>query len=339
MVGGGNTVIALDERGCLTAWGDAEMGTNRLALSDEEFQDGPPWSMLLGLRGVIDVALGAVYVLAAKLDGTVWQTGGRHADSTPETRPHQVKGLESIVAVGSGWLTKYALRTDGTVWAWGDAQRNQIGDGAMYVPGPSMSGLVTSRDVPTRAHLPGRATALASANWSAYALLEDGTVCAWGNNEHGELGNGQRYDVSRLGWNPGTQVPKPARVHGLTNIVAIAAGGSTAYAVQEDGTLWGWGEINLGQLAANTSTEPQSLPVRIEGIPPIRSVSTSGDSTFAIAESGAVWAWGLNREGQLGDGSQVDRNTPVQVPKLQGATSITCVGKATFALLPTTNLV
>lgn len=332
--GGENTVVAGRQDGSLTAWGDDAMGLNRLALSNDELRSGSPWDNALGLSGVTSVAVGWGSVVALRSDGTVWATGGGSGtEPTYETRPERVRQLAGITAVASAHHTKYALDESGTVWAWGDAGRNQIGDGFILIPGPSMAGMVTSREVPVRSLIPGRVVAIAASYETAYALHEDGTVWAWGNNEHGELGNGRQQDMTQLMYERGAHVPRPACVSGLKNIRLIASGGSTAYAVATDGTVWGWGSNDHGQLGVGVNSELATLPVEIEGLPPIVGISTSGHSTFATDAEGVVWAWGLNRDGQLGDGTQIDRRQPTRIPELRGAESVVCVGKASFALV------
>lgn len=332
VLGGEDAVVAIREGGVLTAWGDSYRGNNMFALSADELRAGGPWGGALGLRGVTGISIGWGSALALTSDGTVWATGGGTGAEASETRPLQVRQLTNITAIASGRHTKYALDADGEVWAWGDAQRNQIGDGAILIPGPSMSGMVSSREVPVRSLVPNRVLALAACHDAAFALDEDGTVWAWGNNEHGELGNGQQQDMSTLRWDRGAHIPRPAPIRGLEDIKAIAAAGSTAYAVGVDGTLWGWGHNDQGQLGHHMNSEHVTAPVVISGLPRIAGISTSGDSTFATGDDGSVWAWGLNRDGQLGDGTQIDRHSPVQIPLLHSSTSITCVGKATFAL-------
>ncbi|MBB1510611.1 hypothetical protein [Tessaracoccus sp. MC1756] len=331
-----NTVAAGRQDGSLTAWGDTAGAANRLALSNDELRSGGPWDNALGLSGVTSVAVGAGSVVALRSDGTVWATRcGNGTEATfLETRPKHVRQLAGITAVASGLHTEYALDESGSVWAWGDAQRNQIGDGYILIPGPSMSGMVASREVPVRSLIPGRVVAIAASYETAYALHEDGTVWAWGNNEHGELGNGKQQDMTRLILARGAHVPRPARVAGLKNIRLIASGCSTAYAVATDGTVWGWGSNRHGQLGVGADSDLTSLPVAIDNLPPIVAISTSGNSTFATDEEGTVWAWGLNRDGQLGDGTQMNRRKPTQIPELHNAKSVICVGLASFALLP-----
>ena len=331
--GGTGIVVAGRQDGSLTAWGHDESRWNGLGLSIDERRSGSPWDNALGLSGVTSVAVGWGSVVALRSDGTVWATGNG-TEQTNGTRPERVRQLPRITAVASARTTKYALDESGTVWAWGDAGKNQVGDGFILVPGPSLSGMVLSREVPVRSLIPGRVIKITASRWTAYALHEDGTVWAWGNNENGELGNGRQQDTGLLMFHDAKHIPRPARVTGLENIRLIAARGSTAYAVATDGTVWGWGRNDHGQLGAGVNSERATLPVKIEGLPPIVDISTSGYSTFATDAEGVVWAWGLNREGQLGDGTQIDRRQPTRIPELRGAESVICVGKASFALVP-----
>ena len=76
-------------------------------------------------------------------------------------------------------------------------------------------------------------TALASGFDTAYALLGDGTVWAWGDNSVGELGSGTHHPFSDA----------PVRVRGLDHVVAIAAGSETGYALDQAGNLWAWATV------------------------------------------------------------------------------------------------
>ena len=45
----------------------------------------------------------------------------------------------------------------------------------------------------------------------------------------------------------------------------------------------------------------------------ITAVAAGIDHSLALASDGTVWAWGANGDGQLGDGTTIQRLTPVQV--------------------------
>ncbi|GIF48776.1 hypothetical protein Afe04nite_33150 [Asanoa ferruginea] len=145
------------------------------------------------------------------------------------------------------------------------------------------------------------------------ALLSNGTVKAWGENEYGQLGDGT--EISR---------PIPGSVAGLRDVKTIAAGGTFSLALLKDGTLRSWGLNSLGQLADGT-TSNRSLPVQVKGLPGrVTAIAAGGNSALALLANGTVYAWGGNVDGQLGQGGADSRPHPVPlaVRLPQRATSI-----------------
>ena len=130
--------------------------------------------------------------------------------STPEA-VHGLNGVQSIAARGA---SGYALLSDGTVKAWGLNDKLQLGSGE---PGNYSS---TPVDVPNLPNGDVKVEKVVAGSNFAYALLSNGTVKAWGDNEYGQLGSQTSWDYS-----------SPVTVSGLTNIKAIAAGGFSAYAL------------------------------------------------------------------------------------------------------------
>ncbi len=183
----------------------------------------------------------------------------------------------------------------GTLRAWGFNSSGQLGDGTTVTrltPTPVV-GLTGMRD----------ADAGSSHN---LALGSDNTVWAWGANRGGQLGDGTTIDR-----------PVAVRVTGLAGVTAVSAGGEHSLAVTSDGTVWAWGRNNRGQLGDGTTVD-RTRPVRVLGLPlPAISRISAGDSHSGVVLSdGSVWMWGLNANGQLGDGTRTNRARPVraQVP-------------------------
>jgi alpha-tubulin suppressor-like RCC1 family protein len=145
----------------------------------------------------------------------------------------------------------------------------------------------------------------------AMALLGNGTVVAWGNNEQGELGDGTT-----------TERTLPVAVKGLTNVTAISAGTETSLALLADGTVMAWGDNGSGELG-NGSTEPMStVPVPVRGLTHIVAITAGENFNLALRDDGTVWAWGDNSAGELGIGSFVEQNVPVQIPGLSGVKQV-----------------
>lgn len=93
----------------------------------------------------------------------------------------------------------------------------------------------------------------------------------------------------------------------------IAKGTYFTLAQKTDGTLWGWGYNQYGQLGDGSNAN-RSLPTQIGGANNWIKIAAGGSHSLGIRANGSLWSWGYNNQGQLGDGSSVTyRNTPQQV--------------------------
>jgi alpha-tubulin suppressor-like RCC1 family protein len=203
------------------------------------------------------------------------------------------------------------------VLAWGDNASRKLGTGET----------VFDSGTPTQvAGLSGAKAVDGGGYENGYALMADGTVRAWGNNDSGQLGNGWTSG----GTGGGSAVPVP--VLGLSNVTAIAAGGASAYALRADGTVWAWGSGSLG-LLGNGRTDDSSLPVQVSGLTGVVSIANTGSAGYAARRDGTVWAWGYNGAGALGAGTTADHaETPIQVTGLSGVTEVAGGGNGAYAL-------
>lgn len=96
--------------------------------------------------------------------------------------------------------------------------------------------------------------------------------------------------------------------------VQVAHGNYHTLGLAEDGTVWAWGGNEDGQLGDGTTTD-SLVPVRVQ-LPTgtvVTRVDGGGYSSYAVTSTGAVYSWGRNAVGELGDGSTIDRLLPVPV--------------------------
>jgi alpha-tubulin suppressor-like RCC1 family protein len=136
-----------------------------------------------------------------------------------------------------------------------------------------------------------------SAGWThACALFTGGSVLCWGDNSHGELGNGSETSSST-----------PVVVTGLTGATSVASGADFSCAVLSDGTVECWGMNFYGTLGNGTTTD-SSTPVVVSGVSGVKSIAAGADFACAVLSGGTVECWGLNFYGQLGDASTVGPN-------------------------------
>jgi alpha-tubulin suppressor-like RCC1 family protein len=97
---------------------------------------------------------------------------------------------------------------------------------------------------------------------------------------------------------------------------SVSAGYAHILAIAENGTLWGWGKNTNGELGDGTNAN-KNVPVQIGIANNWKEVSTSLDGiyafTLAVKTDGTLWAWGSNNRGQLGDGTMISKNYPIQI--------------------------
>jgi alpha-tubulin suppressor-like RCC1 family protein len=145
-----------------------------------------------------------------------------------------------------------------------------------------------------------------------------GTVWAWGDNSHGQLGLGTR-DAS----------PVPAVVSGLAGVKALAAGADHSLALMDDGSVKAWGRNASGALGDGTQSDrlaPQTVP----GLTNVIAVAAGPGRSFAVRADGSVWAWGENGSGALGNGNQNGSLVPTAVgPGVAGFVAIVAVAAGT----------
>jgi hypothetical protein len=211
----------------------------------------------------------------------------------------------SQLAAGAGFAL--ALLPDGTVQAWG---RNV--DGVLGRP----SSELTESATPVVIEGLSGVRAVAAGESTAYALLEDGRVLAWGGGSRGQLGDGTET----------ASQPKPVEAGGLDDATAISASKYHALALLADGTVVEWG---------NTGSVPSKvLPASVAGVSGATQIADGWNDGFAIVEGGGVLGWGSNEDGVLGRGtSGVTSSAPEPVSGLSGVTQIAAGAHTAMALL------
>ncbi|MCK5353526.1 MAG: hypothetical protein KAJ63_00295, partial [Methyloprofundus sp.] len=152
-----------------------------------------------------------------------------------------------------------------------------------------------------------------SSSWSfSLAVMSGGTVWSWGRNDVGQLGNGGVANSDT-----------PVQVVGLSEIFTVASSDYHSLALKTDGTVWAWGANWYGQLGNGTLID-RHVPDQVLNITEVVAIAASGSSDYSLAlkSDGTVWAWGNNEFGQLGNGTIINSDIPVQVSGLTGVIGI-----------------
>ena len=152
---------------------------------------------------------------------------------------------------------------------------------------------------------------------------------AWGDDEHGQLGNPALLleEETEAIEEEGRYSPTPLPVEGLSGVSAISAGRTHALALLGNGSVEAWGNDAEGELG-NGLIEPQAnAPVTVEGLTGVLEISAGDQDSVALESSGGLVAWGSNTAGNLGVGTVGGTSdVPLAVHNIAGAAGVSAGG-------------
>ena len=223
-------------------------------------------------------------------------------------------GGRVVVSVGSGATHSCALLEGGAVKCWGDGSSGLLGLGDTVSRGDGageMGNALPAANLGT-----GRsATALAVGDLHTCALLDNGTVKCWGDNQFGQLGVGDTADRGDNVGEMGDSLLAVPLGTGRT-ATAISVGYGISCARLDNGTAKCWGRNTTGQLGqgdmANRGDAAGELGNTLAAINvgsgrTVTSISAGDDHTCARLDNGTVKCWGYAGEGRLGLEDTVNR--------------------------------
>jgi alpha-tubulin suppressor-like RCC1 family protein len=305
VAGGGQHSLALKSDGTVWAWGNNGWGQ----LGNGKYGGSATPVQVPGLSNVTAIASGDLHNLALKSDGTVWGWGfdyygqvGNGTSGGNVLSPAQVKGLSGVIGVAAGGFTSFALRPDRTVWAWGYNGQGELGNGTSDE---------NAHSTPTKVKNLTTAIAIGAGVEHGLAVLADGSVSAWGDNQTSELGV---TTTTTCGGYTSPCSTIPVRVPNFGGVTAVAGGYGNTLALKSDGTAWGWGNNGYGELGNGTPQLYGSVktPVRAK-VGSVIAVAAGASFSLWLRSDGTLWAAGSNYYGQIGNGTFTDAPTPVQV--------------------------
>lgn len=254
-------------------------------------------------RKWLQVYTGYDHNCALRDDNTIWCAGwnsvGQLGDGTDADRSSltQIGQSTSWTDVATGGFHSCAMRSNGTVWCWGLNHGQQTGF-------PSNDPLSMIRQ-PTQVGTDTDWINVIGGGIHNCAMKTDNSLWCWGDNRQGSVGTG-----------PGSanETPIPTRVDNTATWSYVGAGPSNVCAVKTDGSLWCWGENDLGQGGIGSTTpsnlySPTAVGTRTDWV----IAENGGKHSCAITSAGDLYCWGNNALGQLGIGTRTSALLPTLV--------------------------
>ncbi len=241
-----------------------------------------------------------------------WLTLGMILTLAGAAFPTRAQTSATVVEVAAS-LHVLVLLSDGSVVALGENRSGQLGRPK------AIRRFFPAERVP----LPARAVQVAAGEDTSFALLDDGTVWAWGRGYYGTLG----VELSGV-----TERHTPEAIPKLQGVSQIVAHGDAAMAVMANGTVRAWGALPAFLTGGRQVHPGVSQPVPLPGLENVARVTGSPSMGFALTKDGRVIAWGQNDRGSLGLGHVTpEPQRPTELP-LKDVVSIATVFGATVAV-------
>lgn len=305
--------LVLLSNGHFLAWGDNDkekLGLVGAATTVPAPQEG-------SIPGVFltELVAGSKHVLARSSSGEVFGWGDSSDKQLGAYSAGPVSPIRIPVFVGTpnskvfqiaGYNNHALLLTyDGRVFGAGDNSSSQLGHGGTVTPAAWRT---VQPDCGKGPSVLRNATEVATAAKHGLAILGDGTVLPWGDNAYGQLGIGGTPPISAL---PCPQAGTPVRLAGLGRAIAVAAGGEHSLVLLENGTLYSFGlnssgQLGLGETAVSNAFSPSLVKSSATTVLARSVLAAAAGEAFSLAllANGSVASWGLDNDGQLGQGTR-----------------------------------
>ncbi|MBK8998449.1 MAG: hypothetical protein IPM35_22240 [Myxococcales bacterium] len=266
--------------------GEGELGQGKVTGLEEDPADLLPRSVS-GLEPVREVAAGNGFSCALLESGSARCWGTNHAGqlgagfASLEDSPSPLAVVDlSAESLFAGWDYTCALRASDTLACWGAGE--QLGTGAALEKATS----------PVNVSLNDVTYAAAGVN-HACALTSDGKLWCWGRGSDGQLGVAADGDEVLLA---------PVLVP-ISGVRSLALGFAHSCALDAAGRVSCWGRNDSGQLGVGALVDKTTAPLGVALPERIVELAAGWDHSCALGESGALYCWGANDRGQLGQGT------------------------------------
>ncbi|MCL2825676.1 MAG: hypothetical protein FWD57_16920 [Polyangiaceae bacterium] len=236
------------------------------------------------------------------------------ADSAAEATASSHSGPDGSVGfrtISVGFFYQCALTSTGSAMCWGGDQNGSLGVG-------KDEGIEVAEPAHVVGLEHGVAAVTVGSTHTCAQTIAGGLKC-WGNNNMGQLGDGKEANST---------VPVQVAGH-ESGVSQVSAGDEHTCAVLVGGAVKCWGGQSDGKsrCASGDCGDTSSVPTQIVGLESgAKFVSVGNNYTCVLMIDGGVKCWGVNNDGQLGDGTRIDRQTPEYVSGLGSGVAAIATG-------------
>ena len=265
----------------------------------------------------IQVSINIFHTCATASGGTAycWGLGasGRLGTESVANQPTPavVAGRHVFRFVSAGGDHTCGVTTANEAYCWGNNRQGQLGRGAAPGGGPA------SEEDSTPILVAGghQWFSVSAGNTHTCGVTTSNVAYCWGNDEFGRLGLGATASETCPGLSEGTTPcsTSPAAVAGGHAFSSVSAGTFHSCGLTTSGAAYCWGANDVGELGDGAVGGTSATPVAVSGGNTYQSISAGSFHTCAVRTDQALLCWGSNGGGELGDGSTVNRSTPVRV--------------------------
>ena len=256
-----------------------------------------------------------------KNDGTLWGCGQNDSSqlglgediSNKNTFTQIITNTDNVKSIYCGGNYSFILKNDNTLWGCGNNNCGQLGLGD-----------VNNRNIFTIIGINTNDIKSVYCGYKhAFILKNDGTLWGCGDNSYGQLGLGDKTNRTIF-----TQITV-----NIDNIKTIYCSLYNTLVLKNDGTLWGCGNNNEGQLGLRDITYTSTFTQITTNVNNIKSVYCGSVHTLILKKDGALWGCGTGQNGRLGLGDTNNRTIFTQITtNTDNIKSIYCGGPYTFIL-------
>lgn len=315
-------IIAIDKNGCLieihwdrddlnnlqVSWyfADESGNSQRVEFSDPEHEKTAHFNGMTVVQ-VQEIDCGDDYFIVLGIDGRVYTGGSSNGSGQlgildEEYDPNKVlytpientKAL-TVSAEGMSDGSTFAVTEDGKLLAWGNNEIGQLGNGR--------SG-VQRDDEQKHLILSGVKEVIADDYRSAYAIMENDDLYAWGYSVNSSLGIKTEEE----------SITAPTKV--FENVKTVALGGADTLVLTNDGEVYSCypyiGEThernNFKEIANERTMRHEKYPNFYKVFEGVKDVHSLAGSYFVLFQNGELWGWGKNFNCLLGNGTKTDQS-------------------------------